>query len=357
MKAAVLWERRTPLAIEEVEIADPAPGEARLRVLASGVCHSDLHHIQRDTFALPPLVLGHEAAGVVEAVGAGVTRVEPGDRVISAFGVRCGECFFCVRGQPYLCATPPPQNVRLRRGDTVLNPFLAVGSFAEYANVDARNLVRIPEEIPIECAALIACGVSTGLGAVFNTARVEPGATVVVIGIGGVGLNVVQGARLAGAARIIAVDLLDRKLEYARQFGATHAINARDADPVEEIRRLTGGWGADYAFEVIGNPHTIRQAYEAVRKGGVAVVVGVAPEEAEVGINAVGMMRTGKTLMGCNYGSIRPHYDFPRCVDLYLGGRLQLDELISRRFALDEINEAFAAMEAGEVARGVVVFE
>src|ERR671933_442397 len=154
MKAAVLWERRTPLAIEEVEIADPAPGEAR------------------------PRVLGHEAAGVVEAVGAGVTRVEPGDRVISAFGVRCGECFFCVRGQPYLCATPPPRNVRLRRGDTVLNPFLAVGSFAEYANVDARNLVRIPEEIPIECAALIACGVSTGLGAVFNTARVEPGATV-----------------------------------------------------------------------------------------------------------------------------------------------------------------------------------
>lgn len=357
MKAAVLWERRAPLAIEDVELADPAPGEARVRIAASGVCHSDLHHIQRETWLLPPFVPGHEAAGVVEAVGEGVTRVKPGDRVISAFGVKCGECYFCLRGQFHLCATPYPQNVRIRQGDRAITPCLNVGSFAEYANLDARNLVPIPDDMPMGPAALIACGVTTGIGAVINTAKVEPGASVAVIGLGGVGLNVVQGAVLAGAARIIAVDLVDYKLELARDFGATHVFNARHGDPVEEVRRLTGGWGADYAFEVIGLPQTITQAYEAIRKGGTAVVVGVAAEDAEVSINAVGMMRSGKTLLGCNYGSVRPYVDFPRYVDLYQNGRIKLDELISRRFALDEANEAFAAMERGEVARGIISFD
>ena len=357
MKAAVLWERRTPLVIEEIDIADPAPGEARVKIGVSGVCHSDLHQINRDTPSLPPLVLGHEAAGVVEAVGPGVTRVKPGDRVISAFGMRCGECFFCVRGEYHLCAAPVPQHVRISKDGRKLNPFLAIGSFAEYANIDARNLVVIPESMPLDAAALIACGVSTGIGAVITTAGVEPGASVVVIGIGGVGLNVVQGAALAGAAKIIAVDLHDHKLELAREFGATHGINAREGDTIERVRELTGGWGADYAFEVIGNPRTIQQAYEMVRRGGTAVVVGLAPEEAEISVSAPGMMRTGKRLLGCNYGSIRPQYDIPRYVDLYLNGRIKLDELISRRFRLEEINDAFTAMEAGEVARGVVVFD
>jgi Zn-dependent alcohol dehydrogenase len=357
MKAAVLWERRTPLSIEEVELADPQPGEARVRILASGVCHSDLHHINRDsTRSAVPLVLGHEAAGVVEAVGAGVTRVQPGDRVISAFGVRCGECFFCVRNEPFLCATPPSAHVRLRRGDRALHPFLNVGSFAEYANLDARNLVPIPDAMPADAAALLACGVATGIGAVISTAGVEPGASVAVIGAGGVGLNVVQGAALAGAARIIAVDLLDHKLELARGFGATHVVNARREDPVARVRQLTGGWGADYAFEVIGDARTVRQAYDAVRKGGAAVVVGAAPEEAEVAISPIDMMRTGRRILGCTYGSVRPHHDFPRYIELYQSGRIKLDELISRRFALDEINAAFAALAAGEVARGVVVF-
>lgn len=356
MKAAVLWQRRTPLAIEEVEIAEPAAGEARVKILASGVCHSDLNHIQRETAFLPPLVLGHEGAGVVEAVGPGVTRVKPGDRVIIAFGPKCGECYFCLRGMPHLCAAPYSDTVRLRKGDTVLTPFIGVGSFAEYANVDARNLVTIPDEMPIDRAALIACGVTTGIGAVIKTAKVEPGSNVAIIGIGGVGLNVLQGAVLAGANRIIAVDVFDRKLEMARHFGATHVVNARREDPVEAIRRLTGGWGADYAFEVIGNPTTIKQAWEAVRKGGTAVVVGLAADTDEITLSPASVMRNAKTLMGCYYGSVRPQEDFPTYVDLYLNKRINLDDLISRRFSLEEINDAFAAMEAGEVARGVIMF-
>lgn len=357
MKAAVLWQRRTPLSIEEVEIAEPAPGEARVKILASGVCHSDLHHIQRDTPFLPPIVLGHEGAGVVEAVGPGVTQVAPGDRVIIAFAQKCGECWYCQRGEMHLCEAPAPTNVRLRQGDTVLTPFLGVGSFAEYANVQVSNLVPIPDEMPIDRAALIACGVTTGIGAVLHTAKVEPGADVAIIGIGGVGLNVVQGAKLAGANRIIAVDLVDQKLEMARHFGATHTINARQEDPVEAIRRLTGGRGADYAFEVIGRADTVEQAWNAVRKGGTAVIVGVPDVTDQLAVPLYYAMREAKTLKGCFYGSVQPRRHFSQYVDLYLNHRINLDDLISRRFRLEEINEAFAAMEAGEVARGVIMFD
>ncbi len=357
MKAAVLNQRRTPLVISEVEIADPMPGEVQVRLVASGVCHSDLSHIQRDTWSKLPLVLGHEGAGIVEKLGAGVSRVAVGDRVVMAFGMKCGECFFCLRGQPYLCATPIPSHTRLSRQGEHLNTFLNISSFAEKANVDARCVVKVPDAMPLDRACLVACGVTTGIGAVTNTAHVEPGASVAVIGLGGVGLNVVQGARLAGAGRIIAIDVLNNKLEMARDFGATHVINARIDDPIERVRSLTVGWGADYSFEVIGNPNTVRQAYEMVRKGGTAVVVGVAPEDAEVNINLAGLMRSGKTLTGCNYGSMRPHVDFPRNMELYLLGRIKLDELISRRFHLEEINEALRAMEQGEVARGVIVFD
>lgn len=356
MKAAVLWERRSPLVIEEVEIADPAPGEARVRILASGVCHSDLHHIQRDTYLVLPAVLGHEGAGVVEAVGPGVTQVKPGDRVIIAFGSKCGECYFCRRGLDHLCEKPLPTNVRLRKGEQPLTPLLGVGSFAEYANVDATNLVPIPDEMPIDRAALIACGVTTGIGAATKTVKVEPGSSVAVIGIGGVGLNVVQGAWLAGAARIIAIDMLDHKLELARRFGATHVVNAQREDPIEAVRRYTGGRGADYAFEVVGYSKTIEQAYAMVRRGGTAVVVGFGADDDFVHLPA-SLMRDGKSLVGCFYGSVQPHVDIPRYVDLYLAGRVKLDELISRRYRLEEINQAFDALRAGEVARSVIVFE
>lgn len=354
MKAAVLYERRNPLVIEDLDLVPPGPGEVEVKLVASGVCHSDLHHVQRDTPTILPVVLGHEGAGVVSAVGANVTRVKPGDHVIIAFGAKCGECFYCVRGMPYLCTPASPARPRLSRGNQTINQFLEVATYAERTVVSEKNVVRIRDDAPLAICSLIACGVTTGIGAVVNTAKVEPGSNVLVIGTGGVGLNVVQGARLAGAARIIAVDVRDNKLEFAREMGATHLINAAKEDVVERAKALTGGYGVDYAFEVIGNPKTIAQAYESVRKGGVAVVVGVADENAELTFKPVWMMRQAKTLMGCAYGSSRPQVDFPKLVDLYMEGRIKLDELVTRRFALDEINEAFRAMDAGEVARGIL---
>jgi Zn-dependent alcohol dehydrogenase len=361
MKAAVLYKRREPMVVQDVDLPAPAAGEVSIKLGASGVCHSDYAHWSRDTWSELPMVLGHEGAGVVESVGAGVTKVKPGDHVIIAFGNKCGECFFCQRGQPYLCTPGPdaPSALRgrkLRIGADSIWQFLGVGSFAEKTVVPVGNVVTIPNEIPLAAASLVACGVSTGFGAVTKAAKVEAGASVVVIGAGGVGLNVIQSAALVGASRIIAVDLLDNKLEYARQFGATHTINGKRQDVVAEVRALTGGFGADYSFEVIGLPVTIAQAYEVVRRGGTAVVVGVATEDAEVRFSAAGLMRTAKVLMGTQAGNTEPRVDFPKIVDLYQAGKLKLDELISRRFALDEVNEAFRALHAGEVARGVIVY-
>jgi S-(hydroxymethyl)glutathione dehydrogenase/alcohol dehydrogenase len=347
-------ERRKPLVIQEVDLVEPGPGEVEVKLVASGVCHSDLHHLQRDTATMPPAVLGHEGAGVVSRVGAHVTRVKIGDHIIIAFGPKCGECFYCVRGQPYLCTPASPARPRLFRDGVPITQFLEVATYADRAVVSEKNVVRIREDAPLDRCCLIACGVTTGIGAVVNTARVEAGSNVVVIGAGGVGLNVVQGAHLVGAARVIAVDIRDNKLEFARDLGATHLINAGREDVVERVKALTGGFGADYAFEVIGNPRTIAQAYESVRKGGTAVVVGVADENAELTLKPVWLMRQAKSLVGCAYGSARPQVDFPRIVDLYMEGKVKIDDLITRRYPLDEINEAFRAMEASEVARSIL---
>lgn len=354
MKAAVLYERRKPLVLDELELVDPAANEVEIELVASGVCHSDLHHVQRDTPTQLPVVLGHEGAGIVTRVGANVTRVKPGDHVIIAFGNKCGECYYCLRGMPYVCTPANPPRTRLYKGNQPINQFINAATYAERTVVSETNVVKIREDMPLDVASLVACGVATGIGAVVNTAKVEPGSNVVVIGAGGVGLNVVQGARLAGAARVIAVDVRDNKLEFAREMGASHLINSTREDVVERVKALTGGYGADYAFEVIGLPQTINLAYESVHKGGTAVVVGVADENAELILKPVWMMRNAKSLVGCNYGSTRPQVDFPKLVDLYMEGRIKLDELITRRFALDEINEAFRAMEAGEVARGIL---
>src|SRR5262249_29996191 len=354
MKAAVLYERRRPLIIENLDLVEPGPDGVEIELVASGVCHSDPHHAHPDTPTVLPVVLGHEGAGIVKAVGPNVSRITPGDHVIIAFGSKCGQCYYCLRGMPYLCTPAAPARTRLYRDGRPITQFLEVATYAERTVVAENNVVKIRDDAPLEACSLVACGVTTGIGAVVNTAKVEPGSNVVVIGAGGVGLNVVQGAKLAGAARVIAVDVRDNKLEFARELGATHLINSTREDPIERVKALTGGLGADYAFEVIGLPQTITQAYESVHKGGTAVVVGVSDEKAELTLKPVWMMRHAKTLMACAYGSARPQVDFPKIVDLYMEGKIKLEELITRRFGLDEINEAFRAMEAGEVARGVL---
>ena len=364
MKAAILYETKQPLRVEEVTLDGPRDGEVLVRVAAAGVCHSDYHFMTGDLPITLPCVLGHEGAGVVEEVGPGVTAVAPGDHVVMLFRASCGRCEYCQRGRPALCAMAGQLRnsgllldgtSRLHRDGADLHHFLGVSCFAERAVLPVQGVVKINPKVSLEVAALMGCSVMTGIGAVMNTAQVEPGASVLVIGAGGVGLNVVMGAVLVGANRIIVADLLDSKLELAHSFGATHLINAKEQDVVEEVRALTGGDGADYAFEVIGNPKTMATAYQAVRRGGTAVAVGIPPFGSEMTINAGELVYQEKTLKGSYYGSGRPQADMPRLLDLHLAGRLPLDRLVSRSYPIDKVNEAFDALLAGEVARSVLL--
>lgn len=363
MKAAVCFEPNSRLDVVDVEQEGPRAGEALVQVKAAGVCHSDWHIMNGDWPVPLPMVLGHEAAGVVQDVGPGVSSVKPGDHVIFSFRPHCGHCYFCSIGRSILCdGYSSPRWLmldgthRVSRQGQPINQMARIGTFSERVVCAAEMLVPIRKDMPWPQAALIGCCVPTGWGAVNRCARVEAGASVVVIGCGGVGLNVVQGARLAGAGAIIAVDLLENKLEFARGFGATHTINASQKNAVEEVRGLTGGRGADYAFDAIGSEATTVQILEAIRPGGTAVIVGMAPASARPPINPYVMALQEKTIRGTLYGSVRPNVDFPILVDLYLAGRLQIDPLVSRTYTLEEINDGFAAMRGGQVARGVVVF-
>lgn len=363
MKAAVLYSANSALEIVDVEQQGPQAGEARVRVKATGVCHSDWHIMNGDWTVPLPMVLGHEAAGIVEEVAPGVTEVAPGDHVIFSFRPHCGRCFYCSSGRSVLCDGHKSARWgmldgtnRLRRGDQEIYQMARIGTFAEQVVCPAEMLVPIHHEMPWPQAALVGCAVPTGVGAVTRCAQVEAGASVVVIGCGGVGLNVVQGARLAGAGTIIAVDLLDNKLEFAQEFGATHTVNASTEEVVKRVRALTGGRGADYAFDAIGSEATTLQIIDSIRAGGTAVIVGMAATDARAPIAPYFMALQEKTLKGTIYGSVRPNLDFPMLVDLYRDGRLKLDELISRTYSLDEINEGFDALRSGQVARGVVVF-
>ncbi|HEY8476804.1 MAG TPA: Zn-dependent alcohol dehydrogenase [Chloroflexota bacterium] len=365
MKAAVLHQVNSPLAIEEVQVDAPKHGEVLVRMAASGVCHSDLHVIKGDLAAPLPAILGHEGAGVVEAVGDGVTTVRPGDHVILLFRASCGRCRYCSLGRPALCGFGTQirwsgrladGTSRFRLGGQEIKHFAGVSSFAEYTVVPEQGVVPIRKDVPLDRAALVGCGVMTGIGAVVNAAKVEAGSSVLVIGAGGVGLNVVQGANLVSAEKIIVADVRDNKLEMARTFGATHCINAAQHDVVEAVKELTDGEGVDYAFEVIGNPTTIRQAFDATRKGGTAIIVGLAPMQAEMSLRPADFMLQEKTLKGTLYGSARPRVDMPRILDLYLAGKVKLDELITRRYSIEGINDAFQALERGEVARSVIVY-
>ena len=361
IKAAVLYKAQTPLVVETVDLDEPKEGEVLVRLASAGVCHSDYHVMKGEWKPPLPMVLGHEAAGVVEEVGPGVTLSKPGDHVILSFRPNCGWCRYCVSGRPVLCnGADSPRWVmfdgtsRLHKDGQDIYHFARVASFAEYAVVPQSGAIPVRKDMPLDKACLVGCSVMTGVGAVINTAKVTPGSSVVIIGCGGVGLNVIQGAVLAGANRIIAVDVLDNKLDYARQFGATDLINAREGDVVARVHDLTDG-GADYAFEAIGNSKTILQAYESTCLGGVTTVVGMAPEDDEVTINALSLPRSEKVIMGSWYGSARPWVDLPKMVDLYLSGRIKIDQMVSRTYPLDEINVAYDALAKGEVARSILL--
>jgi S-(hydroxymethyl)glutathione dehydrogenase/alcohol dehydrogenase len=366
MNAAVFYAPGEPLRIEELEVAEPGPGEVLVRLGASGLCHSDYHVIAGEWSVPTPLVLGHEGAGVVEAVGRGVAEVDVGDHVVLSWCPNCRICEYCVSGRPQLCQlalATTYQSVmfdgttRLRRGDVPVHAFTAVGSFGEYAVVPESGAIRIPYDVPLDRAALVGCAVATGFGAVVNTARVPVGATAVVIGCGGVGLSIVQGARASAAAPIIAVDVHPGKLELARALGATHTIDALSADPVQAVQELTGGRGVDFAFEAIGLPHTIEQAAAMLAPGGTAVIVGQAAEGVRISLDPFVISDREHRIIGSNYGSCRPAIDFPRLLGLYSAGRLDLDALISRRIRLEEIDEGFDAMRAGEGVRTVIVYD
>ena len=364
IKAGVLYEPNQPIRVEEVQLDDPQSGEVLVRIAASGVCRSDLHAINGEWRMPLPMVLGHEASGTVEAVGPGVTRVAPGDPIIISFAPNCGRCCYCVAGKPHLCETMrgypagtlPAGGTRLHRDGQPVYHFARTASMAEYAVIHESGAVPVPADVSLEMAALVGCSVTTGIGAVINTAGVEPGSTVAVIGCGGVGLNIVQGARLANASRIIAVDISEPKLELARRFGATDDIDAREDDPVRRIRELTGG-GVDYAFEALGSGATVKVAFDCLRSGGTAVVAGMAPDDEVAEIDARILAGTEKILKGSYYGSARVSIDMPRLLSLAKAGKIDLEGLVTRRYPLEEINEAYAALDRGDPGRGLIVFD
>ena len=360
MKAAVLYESFQPLVVEELELDAPHEHEVLVKLTASGVCHSDLHYMKGDREHPLPVVLGHEGAGIVEEIGPGVTYAQPGDHVVLSFVPTCGHCSYCVKGRQNLCEARYQLKGKMLDGTTRLHNsagdvhhFNGLSTFGEYAVVPEDSLVKIREDAPLDRVALIGCGVPTGVGAVINTAKVKPGSSVVVIGVGGVGLKVVQGAVLAGAESIIAVDIYGAKLEHALQFGATHLVNAATEDLIEKVRDITRGEMADYAFEVIGSVDAINQALATTKRGGTTVIVGVAPKGAELTIDP-DFLHLDRVLMGCTYGSVYPRADMPMLIDLYMARRLKLDELITATFKLDQINTAFEALSQGEVARSII---
>jgi S-(hydroxymethyl)glutathione dehydrogenase / alcohol dehydrogenase len=360
MRAALLNTCPGQLDVEDVDIDAPGPREVLIRTAAAGLCHSDLHFMEGKYPAQTPTVMGHESAGVVEAVGSEVRYVKPGDHVVTCLSVFCGECEHCLTGNPARCAgqgtrragSAPP---RVRRGDDPVAQFFGLGSFAEQMLVHEHALVKIRDDVPLDVAALLGCGVTTGLGAALNTAKVEAGTTVAVIGCGGIGLSAVQGARIAGAATIIAVDMVESRLDLARKVGATHTIDASAGDAVPQVIELTGG-GVHYSFEAIGNKVTAEQSFAMLRPGGTATVIGLIPVGQKVELPGTAFLQE-RRIQGSAMGSNRFRIDMPRYLELYLQGRLHLDEMVTARIGLDEVNDGFDAMTKVEGARTVIMFD
>lgn len=356
-----------PLQVETLSMPDEPPrGEVLVRLKASGVCHSDFHVVKGEWETPAPLVLGHEGAGIVERIGEDVTGLEVGDHVVLSWTPSCRRCRYCVAGRPVLCDKVYEMSsqhlsfdgtTRLRRADsTEVHSFAGVGTFGECVMVPESGAIRIRREAPFAQAALVGCAVTTGVGAVINTARLEPGSSVLVVGCGGVGLNIVQGARLAGARQIIAVDRAPAKLENAERFGATTTIDSSRTDVLAVVRELTEDYGVDYAFEAIGLPATIELCYSAIARGGTAVVAGQVADDVTISVDPFVMSDQEKRLIGSNYGSSRPTLDFPEIIDLYLGGALDLDALVTNRISLHEVNEAFEEMRLGNGIRSVIEY-
>jgi S-(hydroxymethyl)glutathione dehydrogenase/alcohol dehydrogenase len=360
--AAVLYEVKKPVVVEDVELLDPGPHEVQVRWAANGVCHSDFHVINGDVPHPLPVVLGHEAAGVVERVGPGVESVKPGDHVCSSYIPSCGRCGYCIGGQPTMCALRDKPRwllldgtTRLRKGATSLNHYLQVAGYATHGVLMEDSVIPIRRDVPLDVACLVSCGVLAGAGPVFNRAKVPPGASVAVWGCGGVGLNTIQAARLVGAGKIIAVDVVPQKLAWAEEFGATHAVNAATEDPVARVQAISGTGGVDYAFEVVGTQATMEQALLATHRGGTCVVVGVTPAGTRLSLDPALFLQQ-RVLTGSSFGGGHQRTDVPMLLDLYMAGRYKLDELITRRIPLTDLNHAFDRMLKGEVKRSVVVY-
>lgn len=364
VKAAVFYEPGVPFQIEELDLAEPRQGEVLVKMAAAGVCHSDWHLMTGATKHAAPVVPGHEGAGIVAAVGAGVTRVTPGDHVALNWAPNCGACFYCLHDRPSLCdtyvgpiwaGTMMDGTTRLSKDGEPVYHFSALACFADHTVVPEQCCVKLSKDVPFAVAALIGCAVTTGVGAVLNTAKVEPGSSVAVFGAGGVGLSIIMGAKLAGASRIIAIDTQEAKGDLAKAFGATDVIIARP-DTNDAIRNLTEGRGADYVFEAIGIPVVQEQCLDAVRPGGSVVLVGISPMGSGTNLPGAIIARQEKTITGSYYGTANTARDFPKYANLYQQGLLDLDRLVSKQYPLARINEAYADMLAGETARSVILF-
>ena len=360
MKAAVLREHNKPLVIEEVQVSKPGPREVLVRTFAAGVCHSDVHFMDGSYPYMLPTILGHESAGIVEEVGSSVTYVKKGDHVITCLSAFCGHCDKCLTGHLSLCSSPDvsrkeDEESRLIQDSNPIHQFLNLSSFAEMMLIHEHALVKVREDMPFDRAALIGCSTTTGVGAVFHTAGVEPGSKVAVIGCGGVGLAAINGAAIAGAAEIIAVDMVDSKLELAKALGATHTVNAGNCDAVGEVQELTKG-GCDYTFEAIGLKATAEQAFKMLGAGGTATVIGMIPVGTMIEIHGAELL-SEKKIQGSNMGSNRFRVDMPRFVDFYLSGKLHLDQMISKHIKLEDVNDALQALKTGQEARHVIMFD
>ncbi len=359
MKAAVCSELGKPLQVTELDIDAPKWGEVKVRLGATAICHSDVHFVRGDWGGKLPALAGHETAGIVEEVGQGVAGIKEGDSVIVSLLRSCGRCFYCENGMLNHCegkfALGREHRIHTKEGEKVYAG-MKTGGFAEQVVVDQSQVVSIPADMSLDVASLLACGVITGVGAVVNTAQVKPGSSVVIIGVGGVGLNAVQGARLAGASRIIAVDLIDMKLTAARTFGATDTINAKDDEAQQKVKELTSGRGADYVFITVGNPTAVSQGVGMLRRAGTLVIVGMPAVGATLTLPMGRVAEYGYRVLGSFMGDTRLHSDIPWLITLYQQGRLKLNELITRRYPVEQVNEAIEEMEQGKALRNVIVW-